>query len=644
MVIIRREGFLVKRHHPILCALLPFLPLLIAGTLLLPGSADAQYSQKSYKILSFDIAGNEVLSDDKIRDVMRLTKGGRFRKGRYLPRWLNTDITELLAYYRTQGYLDVEVVDTDVERNREKWEARIRLKIREGEQTLVDSLTFGGLTPELETGVRSRLLLKTGGPYNPDFIGSDLFRIYNFLAERGHPAAELVHDESVDSTLARIHYEVDPGPEAKIGKITVEGNERTKARFVLRELTFDEGDLFNRIAILTSRDRIYRTGLYLSVAIIPGDLTTGGTVPISIRVRERGVRWFGFGAGFGTQDLVRMSIDWNNSNVLTSGKRISLETVFSELLSDRKVEQRYAFSLIEPWMFRTRTVGEWKVSHARQNIENFTIQSGELEGTVIERYRLVQSSTSFSLSRELSRFTKASIAYSIELSDAGEPTEPVDESFLKPDAVGAITVVFEREARDHLLDPTRGDRFFLSTEYAGTVLGGDNHYVLPVGEAAFYKKLTRGGTLFAMRSQVGWIHSLAGGDLPDYKRFRQGGASTVRGYREESIGPGNFSLLTNVELRMPLIWKFGMALFLDGGNAWESVQNVKWDRFRFSSDDDDPITRNDYRYGYGGGLRFVTPIGPIRLDYGRKLKPLPASDNVGRESRDVWHISIGQAY
>ncbi|NNE07566.1 MAG: BamA/TamA family outer membrane protein [Gemmatimonadetes bacterium] len=643
-MIIRREGFLVKRHYPILRALLPFLPLVLAGLLILPAGADAQYSQKSYKILSFEIEGNEVLSDDKIRDAMRLTKGGRFKKGRYLPRWLNTDITELLAFYRTLGYLNVEVVDTDVQRDRDKWEARIRLEIREGEQTVVDSLTFGGLAPELEAGIRPRLLLKTGGPYNPDLIGSDLFRIYNYLAERGYPAAELVHDEQVEGTLARIHYEVDPGPEARIGAITVEGNNRTKARFVLRELTFTEGDLFNRIAILTSRDRIYRTGLYLSVAILPGDITPQGTVPIAIKVRERGVRWFGFGAGFGTQDLVRVSVDWNNSNVLASGKRISLETVFSELLSDRKVEQRYAFSLIEPWMFRTRTVGEWKVSHSRQNIENFTIQSGELEGTVIERYRLVQSSTSFSLSRELSRFSKASIAYSIELSDAGEPTEPVDASFLKPDAVGAITVVYEREARDHLLDPTRGDRFFLSSEYAGTVLGGDNHYVLPVGEAAYYRKLTRGGTLFAMRTQVGWIHSLAGGDLPDYKRFRQGGASTVRGYREESIGPGNFSLLTNVELRVPLVWKFGMAIFADGGNAWESVRDIKWDRFRFSADDDSPVARSDYRYGYGAGLRFTTPIGPIRLDYGRKLKRLPASGTVDRESRDVWHISIGQAY
>ncbi len=620
----------------------PFLVMLLILLLMPAGEVFGRGNYQSYKITSFEMIGNHAIQTSDAREIMVLTKGGRFRAGRYLKRWLDRDLEELIRVYRTMGYLEADLISRKEVRNREERTVSILLEISEGPRTLVESLRFEG-SPDLPRApMLKRLSLVEGAPYNPTLLGRDQYRIFSYLAENGYPGATVEYADTTIDNRARITFHIRPGPRARIGGITVAGNEKTRGEFVLRELTFHEGEWFNRRTLLESRDRLFQTGLYVSVVLAPEVITPEETVPIRIEVRERNLRWFGFGAGFGTEDQFRTSVDWNNRNILGSGKKASLEVVFSELLADRDIEHRYQITLIEPWMFGTRTAGALSLSHLRQNIENYEIPSGDHEGEVIEGYRLIDSEIGFSLSRDLTHFTRGSVAYSIGWADAREPSEPVDSDLLKPEAIGAITLSLERDSRDHLLDPSRGSRTYLSTEYAGFVLGGDNHYLLSIVEGATYARLI-GSSVFACRAQVNYLRPLATRDeLPDYKRFRLGGANTVRGYRADDIGPGDFSILANVELRFPLFWKLALALFLDGGTAWQNFQDIKAKDFRMSAPSDE-VERDEFHYGAGGGLRLNTPVGPIRLDYGKKLKRR-ISDSGVMESADAWHISIGQAF
>ena len=619
-----------------------FFVILILSLILSPREAVGRSNFQSYKITSFEIVGNSAIESKEARKIMVLTKGGRFRAGRYLKRWLDRDVEELIRVYRTMGFLEAEVVDRHVVRNREDRTVSIRLEIAEGERTLVGALYFEG-TPDLPSApMLKRLSLEEGAPYNPNLLGRDQYRIFSYLAENGFPGATVDYADTTIDHRAQITFHVEAGPRARIGEITVTGNRKTREEFVLRELTFHQGEWFNRRTLLESRDRLFQTGLYVSVVIVPEVITPDDTVPIRVEIRERNLRWFGVGAGFGTEDQFRASLDWNNRNIFGTGKIASLEVVFSELFSHRDIEHRYQFTLIEPWMFGTRTAGALSLSHFRQNIENFEIPSGENEGEVIEGYRLIESKIGFSLSKDLTRFTRGSVAYSIGWADARDPSEPVESDLLKPDAIGAITLSVERDSRDHLLDPSRGSRSYLSTEYAGFVLGGDNHYLLSIVEGASYARLP-GSSIFAYRAQVNYLRPLASREeLPDYKRFRLGGANTVRGYRADTIGPGDYSLLLNVELRLPLFWKLAVAIFLDGGTAWQNLEDIKAHDFRLHAPSDE-VSRDEFRYGAGGGLRLNTPVGPIRLDYGKKLKRL-ISDAGVRESDSAWHISIGQAF
>ncbi len=617
--------------------------LVAAGAILFAaGSAEGRGGMQSYTITSFRIEGNHAIETSQARKIMALTKGGRFRAGRYLKRWLDRDVEELLRVYRAMGYLEADVVERRVVRDREKRTVDILLVIDEGERTLVGSVAFEGLPDLSVDSLVNRLSLVEGEPFDPTLLGRDQYRIFSYLAEKGYPGATVEYADTTADHLAAITFLITSGPRARVGEVTVIGNETTRSEFVLRELTFARGEWFNRVTLLQSRDRLFQTGLYRSVIIAPGNITPEKTVPIRVEVRERKLRWFGFGAGFGTEDQFRGSVDWNDRNVLGSGRRSSVEIVFSDLFANRAVEQRYQATLIEPWMFNTRTAGALSLTHQKQNIENFQIPEGADSGKVIERYRLIETKIAFSLSRELRRFTRGSVSYSIGWADARDPTEPVDSDLLKPDAIGAVTFSLERDSRDHLLDPSRGSRSYVSTEYAGTVLGGDNHYLRSIVEGASYSRLPL-GALLAYRIQVGQIRSLAaGGALPDYKRFRLGGANTVRGYREGTIGTGNYSLLANVEVRVPLFWKIAGAVFLDSGGEWEEESRISGDDFRLRAAAED-VRIDEVRYGAGGGLRLATPVGPVRLDYGVKLKPALEA-NGDREAAAVWHISIGQAY
>lgn len=573
---------------------------------------------------------------------MTRSRGGWFRSGRYRPRWLEQDLELVLAFYTSLGFLDARIAEKEVRWSGDRRSVDIRIRIEEGVRTRIASVRFEGLPDVPESEIRAKLALQEGKPHNRALLSRDRARIQSVLAERGYAEASVEAEEALAKGWVDLLYRVEAGPRVRIGSIAVAGTSRTSEKFVRRELTFGEGDWFRLASLLDSRDRIYQTGLYSNVAITREGLNEDDAVPIRIDVAEKKVRSIGVGGGFGTEDRFRVSLDWSDRNLLGSGRRLAFETVLSNLYSDRPFEQKHELSLIEPWMFGTRTVGLWKVSHRRVNIENGILRLAGTEERVIGRYRLNETATSFSLSRDFSKTTKGWVTHSLEWADAGDPTFEVDPEVLEPDVTRSLSVNWERDARDHLIDPTRGSRSYATIEFAGRFLGGDNEYLRETGGLTSYRRLG-GRAVLATRLQAGSIRSLADvGALPDYKLFRLGGANSVRGYREETIGPGNHLLLASAELRLRLFWRFGAVVFADGGNAWQEIGDITGESFRIHARPDE-ATERDFRYGVGGGLRLYTPVGPLRMDYGYKLKRL-IEESGEREPDDVLHFSIGQAF
>jgi outer membrane protein insertion porin family len=193
-----------------------------------------------------------------------------------------------------------------------------------------------------------------------------------------------------------------------------------------------------------------------------------------------------------------------------------------------------------------------------------------------------------------------------------------------------ITGSLRRDTRDHLFDPSKGSDNSISLEYAGGPLGGSNYFTrYDVNSAWFttpFWKIT-----YIARGRIGYIHGNDGHPVPLFERYRLGGIYTIRGFKAWSVGPkapngevigGDKELFFNFEAVFPLIpeVKIKGLVFFDAGNAWDVAQ---------------PFALDDLRTSVGFGFRWISPVGPLRLEWGYNLSPKPD------ENRSSWDFSIG---
>jgi outer membrane protein insertion porin family len=212
------------------------------------------------------------------------------------------------------------------------------------------------------------------------------------------------------------------------------------------------------------------------------------------------------------------------------------------------------------------------------------------------------------------------------------------------------------DKRDLILNPRTGVYRFLRLKFAGGFLGGDYDFYTANVSSQWYWRLLRNDVV-AVRVRIGYGDNFGQSDrVPIEDRFFAGGVNSVRGYKNNSLGPkivdeetgdfiplgGNALLLTNVEMRfdIPLLSRINISgsAFFDGGNVWEDVKDIQINDFRIFKPDSD-VDINDYRYGLGIGIRYNTPLGPIRLDYG-----LPIKVEEGQSRSGLFYLALGQTF
>jgi outer membrane protein insertion porin family len=419
----------------------------------------------------------------------------------------------------------------------------------------------------------------------------------------------------------------------------VEGNDVTRRAIVLRELTVETGDVMSREELLESRSRLYATGYFDRVDLVPRDPDPErGTVDLLVRVQERKMRFVGVGLGYGTRDQLRISADWGHRNLWGRGKRASIRGLLAtELFPVDLVRARIEGRYVEPWLFGTRTQGTAELYFERRR-ERFNID------TVLGEYDLSLVSLGLNANRRLTRFTRTWLTLQNEWADVDPGVVPPPDN-AAPDVTRSVSLTVERDRRDDYFEPRKG---FLNRGFvrlSGGPLGGDNDFWKTYVESSWFRKA--GTFTLAGRVRVGTEEPFGRSEvIPDRDRFKLGGALSVRGYAEQEIGPGDFLILGNVEARFPIVWVLDGALFLDGGNAWESWSDVRLEDFRMRGTKDDPglAAETEFRYSAGAGIRLATPVGPVRLDYGRKIKILPVAP--GRDPEDRWrvHLSLGHVF
>ncbi|MBN2185308.1 MAG: outer membrane protein assembly factor BamA [Candidatus Krumholzibacteriota bacterium] len=596
------------------------------------------------------ILGNISIEDRVLKKKMRSKEAkyyNIFNKPRFRRDFIKRDLESIKTYYHRNGYFDVSVTLVSIDRDDKANNVTIRILINEGPQTVVRNLKFSDQPIIDNKQILKGLRLTEGMPYNPNLVETDRYTLFSQFFKRGYLGAMVACNTDIDSTSVDISWDMSPGQPVRIREVIVTGNEKVKEDLIRRELKIGSGEYFQLSKIVESKQNLYDTGCFSSVEIEPTGLNAdSGIVDLQLTVRDRKMGYLESGLGVGNVHANRVFAEWGQRNLIGRGYVLNIKTAFAFRLFE---DDTYDLSSMNFENRYQRHEGELRFPHIFSTWNTFAIGSFYERDATVEPAIVEATSFSGTVSRRISRQTSLLLGYIYERVRRQEVVDERERSRRR-----SIDFTFRRDTRDYYFNPSRGRYIGLESRYAGGVLGGEDHYYSIVPSFQDYRKLSD-QTVFAYRLRAGYAKAFGESSetgVPIESRYFLGGGNSVRGYRENTLGPlnsttgeprgGNIMILANLELRVPLPfiskYNFGGALFLDGGNVWDEPADIKLEDFIFIRDRED-VSVNDFRYGAGFGLRYYTPVGPIRLDAGF---PLIRSADI---DYDYWiHISLGQIF
>jgi outer membrane protein insertion porin family len=553
--------------------------------------------------------GNRHFTDRELRQVVQLKEfvvpiiSGP--SSLYRPEALRIDIQLLENFYQNHGFINIQIGEPVVEINREASAIVIMVPIvNEGEQFKVGRIT---LTPdEVFTAeeLRQKVRLTTGEIYSREAVRRDIQALTEAYSDRGYAFADVAPTVSIDPQTRLIHlgFTTRPGPRVYIGRIDIVGNERTRDWVIRRELRLDEGELYSGTKLRRSRQRLTNLQYFEEVKIDTKRRTEEGLMDLEVEVTEQSTGQFTAGLGFSSIESVVFSASVTQRNLFGRGQSATLSARIGSLSSD------FLLSFQEPYLFGKPV--QAGISVYRRSADFFTFNS-------------IRTGFSLSLGRSVGEFIQISATYAFEVLDLSDLDPSASELLQEQEGQSTTSSITPRivwDSRDNHLDPTQGSLHSLEVQFAG--LGGTNLFYKLVGGSTWYFPLPAGLTGF-IRGRFGiGMGYVSGEELPAAERFFLGGVTTVRGYGFRDIGPkdtegnplgGNSFVQFNLEVGRSLGKVLRLVAFLDAGNVYE---------------ENNPFDLGELRSGAGFGIRIMTPVGPIRLDYGFKLNRRPG-DSIG---------------
>lgn len=550
---------------------------------------------------------------EKLLEIMVLKERNPFG-----PRELKRDIGRITEFYLALGYRDVDVKEPLIAIVDKR--VSILIEIEEGLLHRYSDITVsteGNLSSE---DISGELALAVGDPYNEVDITDARRSLQSACQGTGYFYCKVdVQRDFRDGGEVGLLFNVNEGDVFFFGKTIVKGNSRTRRPVITRQLQYLEGEPVDPSQLLQSRQMLLKLGLFRSVEITPRQ-SGENKMDLDLDVEEAPPGAVSFGFGYGEYELYRGFIDISYSNLFGMNRRGFFRTEHSTLWS------RYMLNFQEPYLLGRELLSTTTLLYEKRKEKN--IDSGDIS------YRIEKVSVSTGLEKDFTSRIKGllSYSYSINRTSDVQPDVVLTRDDTGTLAISSITPGIIYDTRDNPFDPTRGFLASLRVKFASEALGSDPRFV---------KTTARTGVYFPVARRVIFAASVRGGtsrvfgeteDLPLVERFFLGGRNTVRGYGQDRLGPigsdgnpigGNAFAQGNVELRLKVTGNWRIVPFMDAGNVW--------------IDPDDADT-SDLKYTYGAGLQYNTPVGPVRLDYGRKMDPEKG------ESKEEIHFSIGHAF
>lgn len=606
--------------------------------------------------------GNRSFGDGALRELMVtgernvLTVGS----GRLVDSVLDDDLDNIRSFYRLRGFTEVAVGPPAIERSgAEGRDLALTVPIVEGTRLLVGGLDFEGVSAFEPEKLARRIPLEAGGPYHPLLLEQSLEAVRIAYAREGYDSAQVSArrsvsepEESADGAVERrvdVVVEVLEGPRTVLDRVIVRGNQKTDEAVIRRAVGVERGAPVSGSLLLEIERRLFGLGIFTRAEAELTPAPLGATTrDLLIRVEEGQTRRLTYGFGYDTEDGAGGILGYSHGNLFGKGMRLTGDAQV------REENQRFRLLLDHPYAPLLRVPMTYSVFRTEQRRETIDVTK---VGTRVEAVKSFDR-LRLALAYQYQNVSNAVIA-APRPGTPGEPDPaPREDQTLRISSLAPSLLI---DRRDDPIDPTRGWSFGAELEWAFPFpfAAEADSLKLQVQQTALLDLglgLGDGPWVLAASVRAGGIEPLGRLDLDDpfippgldlpssqvfvAERFFGGGRNSHRAFERDRLGipgqtlfadaagdlvpaGGNGLLLVNVDLRFPLFGALGGTLFYDTGNVWADWRDL------------DP---SELRDGAGVGLRYLSPIGPLRFEIGWPL------DRLTGDKSPVFHFSLGYGF
>jgi len=587
------------------------------------GKVDVNFTIKEGKkvyIKDINITGNKAFKSSKLKKIMQTSEKGWFSwftdSGILDYAIVEQDSSRLAAFYHNHGYVDAKVGKPEISTKKES--ISVNFDIFEGPRYKVGTIDLSGDLIEDKTALLALTKLHESKYFNRKELRDDVLKITDFYAEKGYAFADAnpATDKDMDNKRINVNIHIDKKELVHINRISIKGNSRTRDKVIRRQMQVKEGGIFNATALKTSKQHLERLQYFEHVDVTPQPTAVDNQMNILVDVKEKATGNFSVGAGYSSVDSFMFMTEVSENNFLGKGQRVALKANISGNSNE------YDLSFTEPHLADSDLLFGFNLYNWSRDYDDYTKKSkgvGVRLGHPIWNKWYLSTSYSFD---------------DTQLDNVRSTASQIILDSMDIRYTSSVKFGLSKDSRNRRTNPTQGIINTITVKYAGGPLGGDSDFTKFEASTSYYYPLPWDTTIHNKLS-AGWAFANASNKLPVFEKFYLGGLNTIRGFKSGNISPrdpitgekigGGKMWYYNLEYIFPLLKSAGLrgVTFFDAGNVYD--ENAAWD---FS----------DIKKSVGFGFRWLSPMGPLRLEWGYNLAPTPT------EEQSNWDFSMGGSF
>ncbi len=585
--------------------------------------ADIEYiieEGEKFQIERIMFEGNEAFSDKELKRQMAtaeenilswFTSAGDLDENK-----LEQDVARLTSFYKNNGYMQARVGEPEV--NFVGQEIEITIEINEGPRFRVGEVSLTGDLILEQAELIESLKIRQEEFYNREILRGDVLNLTDLYSNQGFAYADVAPQVKQDSEkrVVDIVFDIKKGQQVYFEKIIISGNTKTRDKVIRRQLRVYEQEQFSSTRLKRSIRNLYRLDYFEQVNVDTSKGSADDKMVLKIDVVEKSTGAFSFGAGYGNADKLYGTISISERNLFGRGQKLELKGTMGSKT------QNIDLTFTEPYVWDiplsgTLTFYNWKYDFEEYDKDSFGF--------------------GLSFSYPIFNYTRARLGYVYDIADISNISSDAPDSIKElngKNTKSSIKSSLRYDSRDSTFVPSEGSNHGFSFEFAG--LGGDIGFMKYIGETTYYLPLFW-GLVLAPHAEAGYVNKTRTKKLPDYEKFYLGGIGSLRGFKRDDLAPrdndnnsigGDKYVQFNLDLTFPLLKDQGVfgGLFFDTGRVYGDNESIELDP-------------GDLRQSAGLGIRWLSPMGPVRLEYGFILDQKETDDGPGN-----WEFSMASAF